>query len=123
MANIFTNSGRAIATNLVSGLGGTIPHWLGWGVGTAAAAAADTALQSASAEARAVGTVSRTTVTVVNDTVSVVGTLTAASAQAITELGQFDALTGGNLFIHSVFAAINVAVNDTVQFTQTWTLL
>jgi hypothetical protein len=122
---VFTNAGRAIATNLVSGIGGTIPHWIQWGIGTTTPVAADTAIQtnSTNAEARTVGTVSRTTVSVTNDNYRVTGTITCgASAQAITEVGLFDALTVGNMWMHAVFSAVNVVLNDSIAFTIDWQL-
>jgi hypothetical protein len=53
----------------------------------------------------------------------VIGTITAAGALAITEVGLFDALgtgspaTGGNMFMRAVFTVINVATGDSIQFT------
>lgn len=119
MANgqVLTNAGRAIITNLLSGLGGTVPKYLGWGTGTATPLAADTALQTASSEARTSGTVSRTTVSVANDNYRIVGTITSTQTQAITEVGAFDASSAGNCYIHAVHSAINVVNNDSVQYT------
>jgi len=124
MANgqVVTNAGRAIVSNLVSGLGGTVPKWLGWGTGTTTPVAADTALQTPSAEARTVGVPTRTTTTVANDTVTITGTITSASTQAITELGVFDALVAGNLFAHAVFSALNLVPGDGLLFVFNWVI-
>jgi hypothetical protein len=124
---VFTNAGRAIATNLVSVLGGTVPKYVDWGRGTTTPVAANTAIETATggAEARTSGTVTRTTTSVTNDTVQVVGTITAvagSNGQAITESGLFDASTSGNMFTHAVFASITVATGDSIQFTWTWQL-
>ena len=44
MANVFTNAGKAITTNLVSGLGGSVPKYIGWGTGAGTSNATDTTL-------------------------------------------------------------------------------
>lgn len=46
-----------------------------------------------------------------------VGTITATSARAIVEHGLFNASTAGTLMDRSVFAAINLATDDAIQFT------
>lgn len=120
MANVFTNAGAAIVTNRMI-QAGTAPKNIGWGTGTTAAAVGDTALQTEAAPTsgggRVVGTESRVTTTVTNDTYQVVGTVTATSSLAITEAGIFDATSGGNMLIHSVFSAVNVSSGDSIQFT------
>lgn len=121
MATVFTIAGTAIITNRVVSAGGTAPKNIGWGIGTTAAATADTALQTESAPTtaggRTVGTESRTTVTNTNDNYAVVGTVTAGSTLAITEAGLFDNVTAGNMLIHSVFTAVNVVSGDSIAFT------
>ena len=92
--------------------------YMGWGTGTTNPVAANTALETARAEARTTGTQSQQTTTTTNDTYQVVGTITCASTVAvITELAIFDATTVGVLFLRDVFSAINVNVGDSVQFT------
>lgn len=46
-----------------------------------------------------------------------VGTINYSTAHAITEHGLFSASTGGTMMDRSVFAAINVANGDSIQFT------
>ena len=120
LGTVFTNAGAAIVTNRIT-QAGTAPKNIGWGIGTTAAAVTDTALQTESAPTtaggRTVGGESRTTVTNANDNYQVLGTVTAVSPLAITEAGLFDAVTAGNMLIHSVFAAINVVSGDSIQFT------
>ena len=120
MATVFTNAGAAIVTNRII-QAGTAPKNIGWGIGVAAAAVIDVALGTESAPTaaggRTVGTESRTTVTVATDNYQVVGTVTATTPLAVTEAGLFDAVTTGNMLIHSVFAAINVVAGDSVAFT------
>lgn len=105
---------------MIDGIYGTAitqPKYIGWGTGITAAAVTDTGLTTASAEARATGTASKTTTTVTNDTFQVVGTLTSASVQTISEVGLFDATTAGNLYVHGVFTGIPLALGDSIQFT------
>jgi hypothetical protein len=122
LANVFTNVGASIITNRVI-QAGTAAKNIGWGTGVTAAAVTDTALQTevapTTAGGRTVGTESRVTTTVTNDTNQVAGTVTqsAAGPVAITEAGLFDNVTAGNLLIHSVFAAINTLLGDSIAFT------
>lgn len=120
LAVAFTNAGAAIVTNRII-QAGTAPKNIGWGIGTNAAAVGDSALQTESAPTtaggRTVGTESRTTITQTNDNYQVVGTVTAAGTLAITEAGLFDAVSAGNMLIRGVFSAVNVLVNDSIQFT------
>src|SRR5438876_8922131 len=91
------NAGLAIISNLVSGLGGTVPKYIGHGTGSTAPVVGNTALGAESADTRATGTVTRITTTATNDTMQSVGTVSSGSTQAITESGLFDASTSGNL--------------------------
>ncbi len=123
MATLLTNAGRAIITNLVSGLGGTVPRYVSWGTSSTAAAVTDIALGTESPdESRTTGTVTRTTTSVTNDTLQVVGTIVCASnPKTIAESGLQDASSSGNLFIHSVFTGVALAVTDSMTFTYTAT--
>lgn len=122
MAVAFTNAGAAIVTNRIIA-GGTAAKNIGWGTGTTAAAVTDTALQTevapTTAGGRTVGTESRQTTTVTNDTYQVQGTVTqsAAGPVAITEAGLFDAVSGGNMLLHAVFSAINTSLGESIAFT------
>lgn len=120
LAVAYTNAGLAITTNRFT-QAGTAPKNIGWGIGTTAAAVTDTALVTESAPTtsggRTVGTESRVTITVTNDTYQVVGLVTAGGALAITEAGLFDAVSAGNMLIRGVFSAYNVVSGDTITFT------
>jgi hypothetical protein len=120
MATAFTNGGTAIITNRII-QAGTAAKNIGWGIGTATAAIANTALGTESAPTtsggRTVGTESRTTGTNTNDQYTVAGTVTAVSSLAITEAGLFDAVTAGNMLIRSDFAPVNVVSGDSIAFT------
>jgi hypothetical protein len=92
--------------------------YIGWGIGTTEKAVANTVLESAGAESRATGTQSQQTTTTTNDTYRLVGSITCAGAgKAITEAGIFSASTDGSLYVAANFAAINVNVGDSIQFT------
>lgn len=120
LATVFTRAGAAILNNRVI-QAGTAPKNIGWGTGTTAAAGTDTALETEAAPTtgggRTVGTESRTTGTYTNDQYTVTGTVTAGGTLAITEAGLFDAVTSGNMLIHSVFSAVNVVSSDSIAFT------
>jgi hypothetical protein len=94
------------------------------GTGAAAEAIGDTALGVECTTAlnpdstRAVGT----QVNSVAKTYSSVGTLTFDGAAAVTEHGIFNAASVGILWDRTVFAAINVAALDSIQFTYTLTI-
>jgi len=110
-------TGLAIITNRMIGAG-TEPHWIHWGTGTTAPVVGNTQMETPGPEARTVGTASRDLTNVANDTFKVVGTIICTTAsKAITEVGLFDALTVGNLFLRGTFSAINVNVGDSIEFT------
>lgn len=51
-----------------------------------------------------------------------IGTIAYTTAHAITEHGIFSAVTAGTLWDRTVFAAVNVANGDSIQFTYTLTI-
>lgn len=122
MPTAYTNVGAGVLNNRVI-QAGTAPKNIGWGTGAVAAAVGDTALglevAPTTAGGRTVGIESRTTITNANDNYQVTGTVTqtAAGPVAITEAGLFDALSAGNLFMRSNFAAMNTSLNDSIAFT------
>jgi hypothetical protein len=94
------------------------------GTGVAAETIADTALGTPCTTALNPAS-TRATGTQVNGTAKTyqsVGTLTFGSTAAVTEHGIFNALTTGVLLDRSVFAAINAAALDSIQFTYTLTI-
>ncbi|MEU2426907.1 hypothetical protein ABZ619_38845 [Streptomyces sp. NPDC007851] len=84
---VLTRKGREIVTGRMIGATPTQaePKFLGWGLGSATAANSDVAPFQEATEARVTGTSSQVTTTTTNDTYQVVGTLTSASSQTITE--------------------------------------
>jgi hypothetical protein len=83
------------------------------GTGATAAAIGDTALQTATGNARVAGTQSNPSANIYRS----VATLAYTTGAAITEWGIFTASTVGTLFDHFVFSAINVLNGDSIQFT------
>jgi len=121
MANtVLCNTGVAVLTNRII-QAGTAAKNVGWGNSTSNAAVSDTALGSEQAPTtsggRTVGTESRVTTTVTNDTYQVYGVVTAGSSLAITEVGLFDNVTAGNITVHASFPPINVNSGDSIAFT------
>jgi len=117
MATVFTNTARALLTSAMDGNTLTAPVYVGWGTGTTAAAATQTALVTPSAEARVSGTKSRITTTVTNDTYQVIATITSASSQTISEAALFDASTSGNMYVRGDFTGIALGNGDSIAFT------
>lgn len=101
----------------------SIPKFIQWGTGSAAIASANVVTTTTTTESRTSGTDSTQTTTVTSDTFQVAGTLTAAGARAITEVGLFDAAgtgsppTGGNMCVYADFSVINLATSDAIAFT------
>lgn len=118
-ATLVVNGGRAIVTNLVSGIGGTVPKYVAWGTGAGTTGATDTTLFTESAdETRATGTPTRINVTTTNDTLQVVGTMTVVTGnKTITNAGLFDAVSSGNMFFKTDFAGLPLLIGDALQLT------
>lgn len=136
MANVVTFAGLAIITDLLSGIGGTVPKFVSWGTGAGTSARTDTTLftedysttNDGTHNLRVTGTVSRVTTTNANDTMLCVGTLTElhAGGATVTNCGLFDtngqaanlttAPSGGNLLVKSDFVGISLNQSDSIQF-------
>jgi hypothetical protein len=91
------------------------------GTGTNAEAASDTLLQT-EVETRTSGSQASAT-SGANATYTTVGTITATAPRAITEHGIFSVITTNTITLwdRSVFAVINLAIGDSIQFTYTLT--
>lgn len=113
------NNGLARITSLLA----AAAWYLQWGTGSAAAASANVVTTTSTTEARVSATTSQQTTTVTNDKLQLTGTITAAGARAITEVGAFDAAgsgsppTGGNMDFYADFSVINLASGDSIAFT------
>lgn len=118
MADIFTQAGEEIVADLVDGTVAAPANWyIGWGTGAGTAAKGDTTLFTEAAEARVTATESQPAA----DQNRFVGTITATGAKTITNAGVLSASTGGTLLLHSDFAGVTLAINDSIQFTFTLT--
>ena len=109
-----TATGRGIISNRIKGAG-TEPVNISWGTGTTAPVDGNTDLEVAAAESAAVGVSSIATTTTADDTYRVVGTLTSASTQTISEAVLKN--TAGTLFLRGTFTGIAVDSGDSIQFT------
>jgi hypothetical protein len=124
-ATALTNTGRGLITarlSATSGITATLAPYMGFGTSaTAVASATSTALGTEltsgtwSGYTRSTVTGTQVTTTVTNDTYQAAGTLTASGqSAAITEAGNFDASSAGNLMLYATFAAINLSGTDSL---------
>jgi hypothetical protein len=117
---VVTNAGRAIQTNLVSGLGGTAPNYIAIGSGAGTSAVTDTTLFTEyttgtwTGYARVNATPTRATTSVASDTIKWSGSFTAGAAQTVTNAGNFDASTNGNGLVKGDFAGVALANGDSI---------
>lgn len=123
MATVVTNAGLAIVTNKLIAAG-TEPLNIGWGTGATSATQTGTSLSTevlvsgvAGGTDHTVGTSSRVTTTVTNDTYQVTGTRTATGTVTITNAGLFDAASGGTLFLWGNFGSVALVNGDAIAFT------
>lgn len=116
MPAIFTQSGQDWLVDKMSNVVSSTMDWLAWGTDGTAEQESDTAL---GAEAAAAGS-NRTQGTITqpqSDTYRVSGTLTAESNVTISEVGLFDALTGGVLGVRGTHAGIPLEEGDQITYT------
>lgn len=121
LANLIPTAGKAGVASRINGDGAEAAFtYLAVGVGTTAADAADTALESEivdSGLARAAATCSRVTTDVTNDTAQLLKSWSVTGTKAVTEAGALNADAAGTLLGRQVFSAINVVSGDTLQIT------
>lgn len=119
--NLVTTAGKALAAGLLGASGAPAAvTYLEVGTGTTAAAAGNTALETAitdSGLARAAATVSLVTTTTTNDTLQLLKSWSVSGTKAVTECGAFNASSAGSMLGRQVFSAINVISGDTLQIT------
>lgn len=125
--NLVVDAGKAGVASRINGAGGeAVFDKIGWGTGTVAPAAGDTALgaekqadatTATTTHVVSAATTSRVTTTVTNDTAQDVGTVAATGSGAITESGVFNAATAGTMLCRQTFSAVNVVNGDSLQFT------
>lgn len=123
MPAVLTNTGIAGYQNAMNGGSHTPPQHIGWGTDDASLLPANTDLAAAVDQPRVSGTKTVETENVANDTYQVVATLTALGTVAIEEVGLFDGAgtgnppAGANMYVRGTFTTINLAVDDSIQFT------
>lgn len=124
VSNLVVTSGSSTVPALLFGTGTVygVYKYIGVGLGTAAAAAADTALVSEitdSGLARGTATVTPQTTDVTNDTGQLVLSFSVTGTKAVTESGVFNniVVAQGTMLARQVFSAINVVNGDTLQLT------
>jgi hypothetical protein len=126
MANVLTNVGTAIVTGRLTGGASPTqvePSFVGIGSGAGTAAVGDTTLfteyvggtWSGYARVNIAGT--RSTTTVTNDTASWIATFTAPASETVTNAGNFDAATTGNLYGKGDFTGVPLGTGDAIQIT------
>lgn len=130
-----TYGALAIFSNLVSGIGGTVAKYIGWGTGAGTSARGDTSLfteaystqNNGTGNQRTTATVSRVTTSQTNDSIQLTATLTAPTGGlTVTNCGAFDsqgtsanlttAPSGGNLMLKSDFTGIALNASDSISF-------
>ena len=91
------------------------PQWIQYGTGAGQDITSNDL--SAPVESRVLANTTQETTTTAGDTFRMNGTLYASSANTITEVGVFDASTGGNMDVYGDdFTGIGLAVGDAIVF-------
>lgn len=118
--NIVTNVGKAQLA-LLTGDASAVPFtYLALGTSSTAVAATDTTLGAEITDSgleRAVGTVSRVTTTVTNDTFQITKTWTATGSKTVEEVGVFNAASTGTMLSHALTTSKPVSSGETITGT------
>jgi hypothetical protein len=121
ISNLVVSAGVAGVASRINGAGSEAAFtYIAVGIGTTAAAAGNTALESEivdSGLARAAATASRVTTDVTNDTAQDLYTFSVTGTKAVTESGVLNAGAAGTLLARQVFSAVNVVNGDSLQIT------
>lgn len=119
---VLTTTGRQwIADKLRETVGaGTTQKFVAWGTGGGTAEAiGNTALATPSSEARTSGAITSPSAALHR----VVGTIVSTQTQTISEVGLFDASSGGVMMIRAVFTGIPLLNLDSIAFTLDLTIV
>jgi hypothetical protein len=123
---ILVSAGRAICSGRMIGLTAPSqvePHFVAIGSGTQTELVTRTALAveyvtgTWTGYARTSASGTQATVTTANDSYQIQGTFTAPRAETVSEAGDFDALTVGNMLIYGTFTGVVLATGDSIQIT------
>ncbi len=116
--NLVVNTGLAYIASRIKDATATAMSHMGVGTGTTAAAAGNTALETALGARVSLDSTTIVTTTASDDSVQYVATFGAGvSTGAITEAGIFNALTSGTMLCRTVFPVINKGALDTLVIT------
>lgn len=116
--NLVVNTGLAYIASRMKDATATAMSHMGVGTGTTAAAAANTALETALGARVTLDSTTIVTTTASNDSVQYVATFGAGvSTGAITEAGIFNASASGTMLCRTVFPVINKGALDTLVIT------
>jgi hypothetical protein len=113
MATVLTQVGEEWIVDKLDETSQLTGDYIGWGTGAGTAAKGDTTLFTEASEARVTGTRSQPAA----DKIRWVGTITADGTKTITNAGNFDASTSGNLIVKGDFTGIALASGDKIEFT------
>lgn len=116
--NTIVSAGKAGLASRINGSGAAAAfEYLAVGTGATAVSAGDTTLGAetvGSGLSRVLGTLSRVTTSVTNDTARIATTFTVTGSVAITEIGIFNASSAGTMLCRTVFSALNVQNGDSL---------
>ncbi len=116
--NIVTNAGKAQLA-LLAGDSTAVPFtYLALGTSSTAVSATDTALTAEITDtglARTVGTVTRITTTVTNDTLQISYMWTATGSKTVEEIGVFNAASTGTILSHALTTSKVLVNTDTLS--------
>ena len=115
LATVFTNRGQEWAAGRLAGTNANTASYIGWGTGSGGGAGS-TGLVAESTETRVNGTVS-VSGSGSSAAYQTVGTMVATAARAITEVGNFETVSGSDIVVYSDFAVINLSTGDGIEFT------
>ncbi len=113
MADIFTQTGEELFTDIIDGTTAAPTWYIDWGTGGTTAAKGDTALGAAGGEARVASTMTQPAA----DQNQFLSLITATGTKTIIECGIFNASTAGIMIQRSDFAGIGVDSGDKIEFT------
>lgn len=119
IATILTTLGKAQTTSRLVSSALAVPGYIAIGVGATGAArtaaVGDTVLSTE--VLRQAATLTQVLTSTTNDTYQAVSTFLASSAWAVDEIGIFDNVSGGNMYLSSTQAVNNLAIGDSIQIT------
>lgn len=118
LAVVLPNVGEEYIVDKLTETVQTKPEYIGWGTGATAPAKGATDVSTPAGEARVLGTTSKQGSGSAAK-YQVVGTITSASGQTITNAGVFTALTVGTLVILGDHTGVPLAIGDQIAYTFT----